>query len=120
MRIMFAAPDRDLLECYKKLLEDDLGETVTAFDGTQVLSLLSAESFDVVILDDALPRIGFEKLAKRIRERKIPLVVLTDGKFSAHQRSEGAGCAYLTYPFTPDTIEKVIRDVLEKAVTENE
>ena len=108
MRIMLAAPDRDLLECYKKLLEDDLGETVTAFDGTQVLSLLSTESFDVVILDDALPRIGFDKLAKRIGEEKIPLVVLTDV------------AARLTYPFTPETIESVIRDAFEKAVTENE
>ena len=48
MRILFAAPDRDLLECYKKLLESDFGETVTAFDGTQVYSLMSAEKFDIV------------------------------------------------------------------------
>ena len=42
MKILFAAPDRDLLECFKQLFETDLGETVTAFDGTQVMTLLSA------------------------------------------------------------------------------
>ena len=120
MRIMFAAPDRDLLECYKKLLEDDLGETVTAFDGTQVLSLLSAERFDVAVLDDALPRIGFEKLAKRIDEEKIPLVVLTDGGTASYRRTAGSGGAYLTYPFTPETMENVIKDALEKAAEEDE
>ena len=57
MKILFAAPDRDLLECFRKLLETDLGETVTAFDGTQVLTLLASESVDAVILDRDLPRV---------------------------------------------------------------
>ncbi len=120
MRIMLAAPDRDLLECYKKLLEEDLGETVTAFDGTQVLSLLSNERFDVVILDDAIPRIGFEKLSERIREIKTPLVVLTDGSAASRRRSGGTNDSCLTYPFTPETIESVIQDAFEKAALEDE
>ena len=37
MRILLAAPDRDLLDCYRSILQADFGETVTAFDGTQVL-----------------------------------------------------------------------------------
>ena len=120
MRIMLAAPDRDLLECYKILLEEDLGETVTAFDGTQVLSLLSAECFDVVILDDALPRIGFEKLTERIRENEIPLVVLTDGGFASRRSEQTDFAARLTYPFTPEIIENVIQDVFEKAAEKDE
>ena len=118
MRIMFAAPDRDLLECYKILLEDDLGETVTAFDGTQVLSLLSAERFDVVILDDAITRIGFERLAERIGEKKIPLVVLTDGGSASRQGTAASAC--LTYPFTPETMRSVIQYTLERAAAEDE
>ena len=35
MKILFAAPDRDLLECYKQLFEADLGQTAAAFDGTR-------------------------------------------------------------------------------------
>ena len=114
MRIMFAAPDRDLLECYRILLEEDLGETVTAFDGTQVLSLLSTESFDVVILDDATPRIEFERLAESIREKKIPFIVLTDGGASRRGAKE-TGDAYLKYPFTPEKMREVIQDTLERA-----
>ena len=83
MKILFAAPDRDLLECFRKLLETDLGETVTAFDGTQVLTLLATESVDAVILDRDLPRVDHPTLVSRIREKNIPVVVLTDGPVTA-------------------------------------
>ncbi|MBR6915826.1 MAG: response regulator, partial [Clostridia bacterium] len=83
MKILFAAPDRDLLECFKQLLAGEFGETVTAFDGTQVLTLLSAENFDAVILDRALPRVDHKTLVARIREKDLPSVVLTDEPVSA-------------------------------------
>jgi len=115
MRILFAAPDRDLLECYKKLLETDLGETVTAFDGTQVISLFAAKSFDIVILDRELPRIEHKALVERINATGTPVIVLTDEQVSAHSLTE---CplpnAYLTYPFTFAQMKETLCDVLEK------
>ena len=109
MRILFAAPDRDLLECYKKLLEEDIGETVTAFDGTQVVFLLSNEPFDIVILDRAIPRIGYKKLTDLIHGKGIPVILLSDG----NKPDETDSDACLTYPFAPENIENVIRNVLK-------
>ncbi len=112
MRILFAAPDRDLLECFREILKEDLGETVTAFDGTQVLSLISQEPFDIVILDSGIPRIGYRELIARIREKKIPSVVLSEKPVSSLRTAgEEQADAYLAYPFSADTLIDVIRDV---------
>ena len=109
MKILFAAPDRDLLECYKTILENDMGETVTAFDGAQVLSLLQTEKFDLAALDCDLPRVEFDCLIKKFKEKNVPVIALTNG-ITARQAPD----AYLPYPFTPEQLEDVIRGVTEK------
>ena len=116
MRILFAAPDRDLLECYKAILEADFGETVTAFDGTQVIALLSAERFDVLLLDRDIPRIGYDRLIARAQRDGLPVIVLTDDAVSTAQLTqEVLPNAFLLYPFTPEQVGRVLRDTMEKA-----
>lgn len=116
MKILFAAPDRDLLECYKELLEGEYGEIVTAFDGAQVLTLLSAESFDAVIIDRALPRVDGKTLIRRISERKLPVIVLTDEPVSARLLAEEPlPNEYLAYPFGVKKLSDTISSVLQKA-----
>ena len=61
MRVLFAVPDRDLLRCYDKLLEAAFGDVVTAFDGTQVLTMLIEEQYDIVVLDRKLPRVEHQR-----------------------------------------------------------
>ena len=120
MRILFASPDRDLLECCKNLFENDLGETVTAFDGTQVLSLLSSETFDAAVLDCDIPRIGYGRLIACLREKKIPVIALISEPVSVRRLTEEPPAnAYLRYPFTYGRIKTVLLDVLEKASSEN-
>lgn len=115
MKILFAAADRDLLECYQQLLAG-CGEIVTAFDGTQVLSLISAEHFDVAILDSVVPRVDHKTLVVKIREKHLPVVVLTEEKVSARRLAEEAlPNAYLSYPFHSETLIAVIQNVLETA-----
>lgn len=116
MKVLFAAQDRDLLECYKELLKTDLGEIVTAFDGTQVLSLIASEHFDIAILDSSVPRVDHKTLVKRTQEKKIPVVVLTDDAINARKLTdEVIPNAYLTYPFNSEKLCSVINDVLKMA-----
>lgn len=116
MRILFAAPDRDLLECYKKILEADFGETVTAFDGTHVLALAAAECFDIAILDRDVPRIDHKILISRMQENRIPVIALINGPVNTRLLSEERPAnAYLSYPFTSEDITKAINDVIGKA-----
>lgn len=116
MKILFAAPDRDLLECYKKLLAPDLGEIVTSFDGTHVLSLLSSEQFDIAVLDETIPRIEFGTIVALMRETNLPVVGLINGPVSV-SRLTGKSIAneYLSYPFTTKDMMKKINDVAKKA-----
>ena len=119
MRILLAAPDRDLLECYRSILQADFGETVTAFDGTQVLSLISVEEYDLIILDRALPRIPLKQLLTRIRRKGIPVIALTDEPVSSRLlMDQPVPNAWLPFPFTPQSLSRVIRDTLEKAASD--
>ena len=114
MKILFAAPDRDLLECFKQLLETDLGETVTAFDGTQVISLLKSENFDVLILDRNIPRVDHKTIAERANEKNVPVILLTDD-FAGVRRTGGPSVSCrLSYPFTFAEIKKAILETTEK------
>ena len=115
MKILFAAPDRDLLECYKKLLVDDFGETVTAFDGTQVISLLMSENFDVLILDRNIPRVDHKTIVERANEKNVPVIVLTDEPAGVRRAGEPSANGRLAYPFTFAEIKKKI---LEKCGNE--
>jgi DNA-binding response OmpR family regulator len=115
MKILLASSDRDLLECYKILLEADLGQTVTAFDGTQVLSLLSSEAFDTAVLDDELPRIEFGKLINQAHEKNIPVIALTNGADTGQTQAD----AYLKYPFDYDKIKRTLIKTLSDAGKED-
>lgn len=116
MKILFAVPDRDLLECYRKLLEEDLGETVTSFDGTQVISLLSTDDFDVLILDKKLPRVDYRKIAERAVSKNIPVILLTDEPEGARRLTdEKLKIEHLSYPFTFDRVKDAINKTLSEA-----
>ena len=113
MKILLAAPDRDLLECEKQLLEDGSREVVTAFDGTQVLAMLQAESFDIVILDRDIPRIDHRRIISRIKENGIPVIVLTDSPVVVNQlTAEVLPNTYLPYPFPLAKLTAVIEKTL--------
>ena len=105
MKVVLAAPDRDLLECYRQILQSDFGPVRTAFDGTQVWELLDAETPDLVILDDTIPRIAYRDLAERIRGKGISLLTLTEGE---------GGAAALSYPFTHEEHAAGIRAAAAK------
>lgn len=115
MRILLAAPNRDLLLCYQKLLSQDFGETVIAFDGTQVLSLLAEGSFDLAVLDGSLPRIRYETLIRQLEREGIPVITLSDAPVSVKLLTEEPlANAFLPYPFQAEELSALIRDVLEK------
>ena len=112
MRILFAAPDRDLIECYRKIFETDFGETVTAFDGAQVLMLTASESFDVAVLDRSLPRIKYGRVLERVTAQGIPVIALASASSGGENTAQMPGeRAVLTYPFMPEEIIGKIRDM---------
>lgn len=113
MRILFASPERDLLQCYSLLLGSELGEVVTAFDGAQVMALLETEDFGLAVLDQGLPRLSWQVLLRAANARRVPAIVLLDGSLrpgSADAAPEPA--AFLRYPFRPEELIGLCRRVL--------
>ena len=118
MRILLAAPDRDLLQCCSELLSRDVGETVTAFDGTQVMTLLDTESFDLTLLDRSLPRIAVPHIIARMNERRIPTVVLLNSAVTLPNLMEQPlAVDYLSYPFGTEELLDEVRNVAALAAS---
>ena len=121
MRILLAAPDRDLLQCCSELLAQDAVETVTAFDGTQVMALLDTESFDLTLLDRSLPRIAAPHIIARMNERRIPTVVLLNSAVTLPNLMEQPlAVDYLSYPFDTAELLEEVRNVIEIAASEEQ
>jgi len=115
MRILLAAADRDLLRSYQSLLEEALGETVTAFDGTQVLTLAAEDPFDVVVLDRDIPRVHYRHIVQRLSNADIPVIVLMpEPQTSLLLQGDPLANAYLSFPFTSAAMIDTIRDVTAK------
>lgn len=119
MRILIAAPDRDFLTCYQKVLELEGFETATAFDGFQVMAWLQERSYDFVILDRSLPRVGHDRLIKLVNEMEIPVIVLQTMKMDARLLlKDHLANAYLRYPFQSKELLRVIKEVSQKRQNE--
>ncbi len=115
MNILLADSNRDLLQCYQKLLAMDGHTVTTAFDGAQVVSLLGPEAFDMAILEENLPRIELDLLLQALNRDRIPVIVLTDG-IATVKMLLGATLpnAYLFFPFLPADLNQIMREVAEK------
>lgn len=109
MRILFAAPDRDLIRCYGTLLAGP-GRTVeTAFDGVQVLRLLSEHNWDLLILGRDIPRIDWRRIVAQCCQAGPPVLVLTAKAPDLRLLLEPHPAqAYLPLPFLPEELEERI------------
>ncbi len=67
LRVLLAEDDAAIRELTELLLARQGHEVVTVGTGLDVLRLLGKEQFDVVLLDDEMPRLGGAETAKRIR-----------------------------------------------------
>ena len=116
MKVLLAAPDRDMLFAYRRLMELAGHTAQTAFDGVQVLEILETASFDLAVLDERLPRIAHERVMRRLISKGVPVVVLLNAPVSAKRlcRKELAN-AYLSHPFSSAELFALAANVLEKA-----
>ena len=110
MRILFAAPDRDLIRCYGTLLDGPDRTVETAFDGVQVLRLLSEGDWDLLILSRDIPRIDWRRIVEHRSLEGPPILLLSaeppDLRFL---RDKALPNACLPLPFLPEELEAVLQ-----------
>lgn len=115
MKIILGVSDRDLLSSCEKLLTLEGFEVQTAFDGTRVATLAPAEPFDAAVLEDALPRIGSPALTGQLHHLGIPVIVLLNQRVTvSHLLRSPLPDAYLSHPFLPEDLFRVLREAAEK------
>lgn len=113
LRLLLALVNRDLLKACRQILNEDCGETVAAFDGTQVLTMLSGQSFDIAIIDCDLPRVSHAVLVRRLHDCDIPVIALAKGAINAKMLVERELAeSFVSYPFKPQDLTKTIKEVL--------
>ncbi len=89
-----------------------------AADGYEALSVLARTPVDLVLTDVHMPGITGAELVRAMRRDPalagVPVVVVSSDRVAPRMeelRAHGA-CAYVTKPFRPEQLDRVVREVL--------
>ena len=101
-RVLVVDDDPGLLRMMRLALVSEGLEVVTATDGAEALDRISAQSFDVVVLDLQMPRMDGRTFYREIRSRhnETPVVILSAYGAESARNELGAQGA-INKPFDP-------------------
>ena len=107
-------------------VEDTLSmdyDVITAKNGKEALKMIDSKRPDLVIMDVMMPEMdGITAVKELHKTRKMddPPVVFLSAKAQMNDIESGFGAGgfdYITKPFSPARLEKVVREVLERVET---
>jgi CheY-like chemotaxis protein len=129
LNILLVDDDRNLVTTLSYGLRKAMGEAASVavcFNGSEALSMLATQGFDVVVSDFNMPGPSGLEFLNRIRQdyREMILVLIT--AYGTDALEEGArqlGVGYMTKPFEPAFLAQSIRGLIQgremKGRTEN-
>ncbi len=117
--ILLVEDEENLQEALKLNLELENYEITSAFDGAEALKSVSAEHFDLIILDVMLPEIDGITVCETIRltNPDIPILILSAKNSSADRimgLKKGAD-DYLTKPFNLEELLLRVNKLIQKS-----
>ncbi len=98
-----------------------IGELHEAENGKEVLNILGETWVDVILTDINMPEMDGMDLLRELSaddvHRNIPVILITtESSLARMEQARDLGAAgYIKKPFLPETIKKILLDVLEKA-----
>ncbi len=117
-RVLIVEDEPSIMDAIQYALETDGFETVCFSSGLPLLSYLSTESADLIVLDIGLPDINGLELCKEIRKtHPIPIIFLT-ARTDEIDRVVGLEIGaddYITKPFSPRELGARVKAVLRRA-----
>ncbi|MBN2233453.1 MAG: response regulator [Deltaproteobacteria bacterium] len=124
MKVLLVDDDRAIVDMLYHVLLDEGYQPTTATNGIEALEHLSRRSFDLVLTDLKMPRMGGMELLGEIGKlRNPPLVIIITG----YATVETAVCAikmgvydYIIKPFNIDHVKLTVRRAIEKQRLERE
>lgn len=108
-KILIVEDEKPISDLIKMTVEMAEYETVCAFDGEEALNIINNENFDLAILDIMLPKIDGYTLLPHMKEKKIPVIMLT-AKSNVIDKVRGLDMGaedYMTKPF--ESLELIAR-----------
>lgn len=119
LNILLVDDDRNLVTTLSYGLRKAMGEATgvaVCFSGSEALSILSTQAFDVVVSDFNMPGPSGLELLSKIRQdhREIILVLITAyGTDALEEGVRQLGVGYITKPFEPSFLGQVIRGLIQ-------
>jgi len=119
MRILLVEDEPELAEAVLEVLQDDCHAVDHAADGARASALMSANQYDLVILDRKIPPPTGDDLLRQWRSGGVqtPVLMLTGSKTSVRDKVEGLDIGaddYLTKPFAFAELRARIRSLLRR------
>jgi len=118
--ILLVDDEEDIRRASKTVLNNAGHYVVPAADGAEALALFlgSPEAYDLIIIDQAMPKLAGDDLALAIRQhdREIPIILSSGNLDTAEQRDyRQKGVDYfLQKPWTPKQLIAAVAKVLQK------
>ena len=119
LKILLVDDDRNLVTTLSYGIRKAMGEATSVavcFSGSEALSMLATQPFDVVVSDLNMPGPSGLELLNRIRQdyREIILVLITAyGTDALEEGVRQLGVGYITKPFEPSFLVQLIRDLIQ-------
>lgn len=116
LRILVAEDEAALREILAEGLRDEGFEVVTAANGVEALEIFSASGpFDVLLLDDEMPRLTGRRLLIRLREdgERVPVILFSGNlELSREEQARLRVGPTLRKPVSLDELASAIRHVV--------
>jgi two-component system response regulator FlrC len=119
LNILLVDDDRNLVTTLSYGLRKAMGEAISVavcFSGSEALSLLATQAFDVVVSDFNMPGPSGHEFLNRIRQdyREMILVLITAyGTDALEEGVRQLGVGYITKPFEPSFLAHLIKDLIQ-------
>ena len=109
-RVLVADDDPAVLGLVAELLEEGGYAVKTASDGATALAAAESDPPDLVVSDVMMPRLDGLTLASRLRQRGIPVVLMS----AVVERLPRRGVAIVTKPFDLDDLLAAVRTAVRR------
>lgn len=123
-RILIVDDEESMREFLSIMLHREGYQVEAAADGLQAVARLKEQSFDLVITDMKMPRMGGFELLAHIRERFAETVVIMITAFSTTEEAVEAmkqgAYDYIIKPFKNDEIRLIVKNALERRALRQE
>lgn len=119
-KILVAEDEQDILELLDFTLQHGGYDVICVSNGRDVMEAVDKEKPDLILLDIRMPYLTGIEVCKLLKSdpmtKEIPVVFLSakGQKSDIKEGFEVGAIDYLLKPFSPDTLNKRIREILEE------